>query len=119
VGERLISGEEQFVTSRLAAHGHGAWYAGAVTVRHSIQASRLNRAWLFSRLYWQGVSEAILTARLGQRGRMWAKAARMAAKLVLGVPSLIGAAESEARISRRGGTLFAAGYLRGALAAWR
>jgi glycosyltransferase involved in cell wall biosynthesis len=117
VGERLISGEEQFVTSRLAARGHGAWYDGAITVRHSIQATRLNTAWLFSRLYWQGVSEAILTARLGQRGRMWAKVARMAAKLALGAPSLIGAAKSRAQVSRRGWTLFAAGYLRGALAA--
>jgi glycosyltransferase involved in cell wall biosynthesis len=116
VGEKLISGEEQFVTARLAAAGHGAWYAGGVTVRHSIQAARLDRAWLFSRLYWQGVSEAILTARLGRRGAMWGKAARMAAKLMLGLPTLIGAAEGQPQVSRRGWTLFAAGYVRGAFA---
>jgi glycosyltransferase involved in cell wall biosynthesis len=116
VGEKLISGEEQFVTARLAAAGHGAWYAGGVTVRHSIQATRLNQAWLFSRLYWQGVSEAILTARLGRRGAMWGKAARMAAKLLLGLPALLGQAEGQAQVRRRGWTLFAAGYVRGAFA---
>jgi glycosyltransferase involved in cell wall biosynthesis len=116
VGEKLISGEEQFVVARLAASGHRAYYAGSVTVLHSIQATRLNRRWLFSRLYWQGVSEAILTARLGRRGAMWRKAARMVAKLMLGLPSLVGQAESAAQVRRRGWTLFAAGYVRGAFA---
>lgn len=117
VGETLISGEEQFVAARLAEAGHGAFYAGTVTVRHSIQATRLNRGWLFSRLYWQGVSEAILTARLGRRGAMWRKAVRMAAKLVLGLPSLASRAETADAVRRRGWTLFAAGYVRGAFAA--
>jgi glycosyltransferase involved in cell wall biosynthesis len=119
VGEKLISGEEQFVVARLAAAGHGAFYAGGVVVRHSIQATRLNRAWLFSRLHWQGVSEAILTARLGRRGAMWGKAAKMAAKLLLGLPTLAGKAETTGQVSRRGWTLFAAGYVRGAFASLR
>lgn len=117
VGEKLISGEEQFVVRRLGAAGHGAYYAGSVTVRHAIQAGRMSREWLFARLYWQGVSEAILTTRLGARGAMWRKAARMAAKLALGLPALIGAAESAETVRRRGWTLFAAGYIRGAFAA--
>lgn len=117
MGDRLISGEEQFVVRRLAALGHAAYYAGSVTVVHSIQAARLDRAWLLSRLYWQGVSEAILARRLGLCGEMLAKAARLAAKLLLRAPGFLAGTETKAGVRRRGELLFAAGYLRGALAA--
>ncbi|MCU0983398.1 MAG: glycosyltransferase [Acetobacteraceae bacterium] len=119
VGERLISGEEAFVVRRLAALGHGILYDGRITVRHSIQAKRLTREWLFSRLYWQGVSEAILAARLGQRGAMWGKAVRMVAKVVRSLPLFLRDQDAPETIRRRGWMLFACGYVRGALGAGR
>lgn len=117
VGDRLISGEEAYVIRRLSAAGHAIVYSGSIVVRHSIQAKRLTREWLFSRLYWQGVSEAILAARLGQRGAMWHKAIRMAAKTLRSLPLFLRDQDDPATIRRRGWMLFAAGYVRGALGA--
>lgn len=116
VGEKLISGEEAFVIQRLIGAGHGVLYDGAIVVRHSIQAKRLTREWLFARLYWQGVSEAILARRLGQSGAMWWKALRMAAKAVRSLPVYLKDADDPGAIRRRGWMLFAAGYVRGAFA---
>ncbi len=119
VGDRLISGEEAYVVRRLAQKGHAIFYSGAFVVRHSIQAKRLTRDWLFSRLYWQGVSEAILAARLGQRGAMWGKAIRMCAKTLRSLPLFLRDQDDPATIRRRGWMLFAAGYVRGALGSGR
>jgi glycosyltransferase involved in cell wall biosynthesis len=114
VGDKLISGEEAFVVRRLIAAGLGVRYDGGVTVRHSIQAKRLTREWLFARLHWQGVSEAILARRLGQSGAMWWKALRMAAKAVRSLPLFLRDRDAPATIRRRGWMLYATGYVRGA-----
>lgn len=116
VGEKLISGEEAFAIRRLIAAGHRVLYDGAITVRHSIQARRLTREWLFSRLHWQGVSEAILARRLGQHGAMWWKALRMAAKAARSLPVYLRSADDPGAIRRRGWMLYATGYVRGAFA---
>ncbi|WP_291297973.1 glycosyltransferase family 2 protein [Elioraea sp.] len=116
VGEKLISGEEAFVIRRLIAAGRAVIYDGAITVHHSIQAKRLTREWLYARLYWQGVSEAILARRLGQGGAMWWKAARMAAKAARSLPVYLRGADDPGAIRRRGWMLYATGYVRGAFA---
>ncbi|WP_203074874.1 glycosyltransferase family 2 protein [Falsiroseomonas ponticola] len=112
VGDRLLSGEEEEVLSRLQARGGRVFYDGAVTVRHSIQASRLRPSWLVSRLHWQGATDALRDRRRGWPRR----APGAAAKLLVQAPLLAWPRNSAALVRARCGAAYNLGYLRGALA---
>lgn len=112
IGDRLLSGEEEEVQTRLQARGGRLFYDGGVTVRHSIQASRLRPSWLVSRLHWQGATDA-----MRDRRRSWPRRAPGAvAKLLLQAPLLLWPRNSSALIRARCGAAYNLGYLRGALA---
>ena len=111
VGDRLLSGEEVEVVSRLRALGHGAFYDGAMTVRHSIQQERLRPTWLLSRLLWQGATDALRDRRHGAAKR----APGAAAKLLVQAPLLLWPAHSPSLLRIRCGAAYNLGYLRGTL----
>ena len=59
-GNNLLSNEESLLQYQLVKAGYACIYHPEIIVGHHIQASRLNQAWFTRRLYWQGVSNAIL-----------------------------------------------------------
>ncbi|UHD15870.1 glycosyltransferase family 2 protein [Thiocapsa bogorovii] len=63
-GANLLSNEELLMSKRLRASGPGIYYDPAIAVRHHIAAARLTRGWIIRRVYWQGVSDAIVWRRL-------------------------------------------------------
>jgi glucosyl-dolichyl phosphate glucuronosyltransferase len=111
VGDRLLSGEEVEVVSRLRALGHRAFYDGAITVRHSIQRERLRPAWLLSRLLWQGATDALRDRRRRERDRTLGAALRLAVQ----APLLLWPAASPSLLRARCGAAYNLGYLRGRL----
>lgn len=116
IGKQLLSNEESLVLRRLRAAGGRIAYDPAIAVTHSIQAERLQPAWLLRRQYWQGVSAARLARLLGRRGALWRSAAR---RLVVGL--LFGAllllpANRTVAIRQRAKAAYSWGVLRGLLA---
>lgn len=111
VGDRLLSGEEVEVVTRLRAAGHRAFYDGAAVVRHSIQRERLRPSWLLSRLLWQGATDALRDRRRGGAGRALGAAAR----LLVQAPLLLWPPSSPALLRARCGAAYNLGYLRGRL----
>jgi len=55
-GKNLQSREDTALHRAISEAGHGAWYEPAAAVKHCIPASRLTRAWMRRRLFWEGVS---------------------------------------------------------------
>jgi glycosyltransferase involved in cell wall biosynthesis len=110
VGNRLLSGEEVEVMTRLRERGLGALYDGGVTVFHSIQRERLRPGWLLSRLLWQGATDALRQRSLG-------RTAAAAGKLALQAPLLLWPETSPVFLRARCGAAYNLGYLRGRLSA--
>ncbi len=111
VGNRLLSGEEVEVLDRLCARGGRVFYDGGVTVRHSIQRSRLRPEWLLSRLHWQGATDALRDRKRGGAKR----APGALAKLLVQAPLLLWPRHSPSLLRARCGAAYNLGYLRGAL----
>lgn len=63
-GSNLLSNEELLMSKRLRASGLGIYYDPGIGVRHHIPAARLTRGWIIRRVYWQGVSNALVWRRL-------------------------------------------------------
>lgn len=61
---KLLSNEEILLWHQLKTRGYCCLYHPEVAVRHHIQASRLNQNWFVRRLYWEGVSDALLKVHL-------------------------------------------------------
>lgn len=59
-GNNLLSNEESLLHYQLVKMGYACIYHPEIVVGHHVQASRLNQTWFKRRLYWQGVSNAIL-----------------------------------------------------------
>lgn len=59
-GSNLLSNEEFLVQQQLINRGYSCFYHPEIAVKHHIPASRLNKDFLFSRLYWEGISKAIV-----------------------------------------------------------
>jgi GT2 family glycosyltransferase len=117
VGTKLLSNEESLVLRQLRNRGGTVRYEPAIAVTHSIQAGRLTAAWLLQRLYWQGVSNAVLQRMLGERGRMLAETPRRLAAMLLYSPLLLLPAGSGRLFRPRGKAAYSAGYLRGLFSA--
>ena len=115
VGAKLLSGEEAWVMRLLRAAGHEIHYDPAISVTHSIQASRLTPRWLLQRQFWSGVSEAMVAARLDGRGSASVKGMRMALHAALRAPLALYPTRTPAMIRQRCALAFASGYLRGLL----
>ena len=59
-GTKLLSMEEALVRQRLEASGFQTFYHPEIVVQHHIPAARLTKRWFIRRVYWQGVSNALV-----------------------------------------------------------
>ncbi len=71
IGKSLLSNEESELFARMALAGMKTWYAPDVSVRHRIPDGRLQKEWVKSRYFWQGVSDVALRAVSGSRPDLW------------------------------------------------
>lgn len=118
VGSLLLSDEEVQLAWRLQAAGYSARYDSRLTVRHRIQASRLNPGWLLDRLYWQGVSAVRTRRLLGHPGAVWRELPRRLAVAALCWPLALLPRRSVWLIGARWRLAYATGFIRG-VALWR
>lgn len=65
-GKLLLSNEESRVCSMIEAAGKKIRLASNAIIYHKIPAERLTRKWFYNRLYWQGVSDAIMDISLSK-----------------------------------------------------
>lgn len=91
-GANLLSNEELLMSKRLRASGLAIYYDPTIGVRHHIPAARLTRGWIIRRVYWQGVSNAIVWRRL--------EAADTTRRLKAGVRSLQSILSLAGRLTR-------------------
>jgi glucosyl-dolichyl phosphate glucuronosyltransferase len=63
-GRSLLSNEEILLQRRLLRRGMHMLYDPAIRVRHHVRPECVTRRWLRRRLYWQGISDAILEREL-------------------------------------------------------
>lgn len=116
IGNRLLSNEESLVLRRMEAAGGRIAYDPAIQVTHSIQAERLQPAWLLRRQYWQGVSAARLAALLGQSAAAWKGAPRRLLVGLLFGPLLLLPQGSTTALRQRCKAAYSWGLLRGLIA---
>jgi glycosyltransferase involved in cell wall biosynthesis len=64
VGDRLLSGEELMLLRQLHERGACGYYDEQADVRHHVAANRLNKAWFYRRIYWDGMSSALINIEL-------------------------------------------------------
>ena len=86
-GASLLSNEELLMSKRLRASGLAVYFDPSIGVRHHIPAARLTRGWIIRRVYWQGVSNALVWRRLeaaDTRRRMKAAARSLRSIVSLG-----------------------------------
>lgn len=68
IGSKLLSNGEVLFERRLDEQGYVKWYDPRILVRHHVPATRLTQSWFARRAYWQGVSDALISAEYsGQR----------------------------------------------------
>lgn len=63
-GNKLLSNEEILLWHQLKTKGYYCLYHPEIVIQHHMQASRLNQNWFIRRLYWEGVSAALLKVNL-------------------------------------------------------
>jgi glycosyltransferase involved in cell wall biosynthesis len=117
-GGALLSDEEVQLAWTLQDAGHTALYDSRIVVHHQIQATRLNPAWLLSRLYWQGASTVVTRRLLGASASVWREAARRLAVFLLFAPVALVPPGSAALLALRWRLAYARGFLRAAFG-WR
>jgi len=103
---------------RLQDSGLSARYDSRIVVFHQIQASRLNPAWLLSRLYWQGASTVLTRRLLHEGGAVWRALPRRLLVAALFAPAALWPKASTRFLSVRWRRAYAAGFVRAALG-WR
>jgi glucosyl-dolichyl phosphate glucuronosyltransferase len=79
-GRRLLSGEEPDLTRRLAATGWSIRYEPTAAVVQQVLPERLDRRWLVRRGWAQGISNARLAVRAGDRPGRRARAQQAVAE---------------------------------------
>jgi len=74
-GSRLLSNEEILLQRHMEKRGQAIWYDPEIFVQHHIKAECLRKRWFYKRLFWQGISDAILDYQLsvlhGESWRYW------------------------------------------------
>jgi hypothetical protein len=65
VKSHLLSNEEVLLERKLQNLGFYSFYDPAIEVTHRINAKRLNQEWFYRRVFWQGVSVAVMERHLG------------------------------------------------------
>lgn len=59
-GSNLLSNEEFLIQQQLVDKGYSCFYHPEIAVSHHVPASRLTKDFFISRLYWEGISKAIM-----------------------------------------------------------
>lgn len=59
-GSNLLSNEEFLIQQQLVDKGYSCFYHPEIAVSHHVPASRLTKDFFVSRLYWEGISKAIM-----------------------------------------------------------
>lgn len=59
-GDKLLSNEESLLKQQITERGYDCIYHPEINVWHHIPSFRLNKGWFIRRMYWQGVSDAIV-----------------------------------------------------------
>jgi len=59
-GSKLLSMEEILLQRYLQGKGYSCFYHPEISVQHHILTSRLTKSWFLRRVYWQGVSDAVV-----------------------------------------------------------
>lgn len=120
VGTRLLSSEEILVRQQLEGRGYGCYYHPEIRVWHHVPASRLTKAWLRKRCYWQGVSNALLEKyRDTPSSRTWFISAGREITQLLTSPrrliDLVRPAQEPSAFLRQCGEISRVGYVAGLL----
>jgi glycosyltransferase involved in cell wall biosynthesis len=64
IGDRLLSGEELLLLRQLHDRGERGYYDEQASVRHHVAADRLTKEWFYRRIYWDGMSSALVNIQL-------------------------------------------------------
>ena len=64
IGDRLLSGEEMLLLRQLHARGACGYYDEQASVHHHVAAARLTKEWFYRRIYWDGMSTALINIEL-------------------------------------------------------
>ena len=59
-GNKLLSNEEVMLRRQIEDKGYSSFYHPEIVVWHHVPANRVTKGYLLRRLYWQGVSEAVM-----------------------------------------------------------
>ena len=65
VGNKLLSNGEVLLEQELVRRGYTGYYDPAIAVQHLVPTDRLTQSWFIRRLYWQGVSGALIEVHNG------------------------------------------------------
>lgn len=63
----LLSGEENRLFSQIYKHNGCIIYSPSIIVMHRVPVGRVQKKWILSRLYWQGISDVVLAQLEEQR----------------------------------------------------
>jgi glycosyltransferase involved in cell wall biosynthesis len=114
-GQSLLSDEDVQLAWMLQDAGYSVRYDSRITVRHQIQARRLDPEWLLSRLYWQGASTVLTRRLLLQPERVWRELPRRLLVAALLGPAWLIPRRSTVLLGARWRVAYAAGFIRTAL----
>jgi glycosyltransferase involved in cell wall biosynthesis len=114
----LMSNEEILLEHRIRHRGYDCYYDPAIRIKHWAHASRLRPGWFLSRMFWQGVSDAVTGLSLAPmpfRKRCAAVAGhlrevRFRPRSIVGLVLTFG---MKKRVSNNGNAMWALGYLLG------
>ena len=65
VGTKLLSNGEVLLEQEIVRRGYTGYYDPAIAVKHLVPTTRLTQSWFIRRLYWQGVSGALIEVHNG------------------------------------------------------
>ncbi|MFH1402836.1 MAG: glycosyltransferase family 2 protein [Candidatus Altiarchaeota archaeon] len=66
-GGRLLSCEEEWLNEKIAGDGHQIYYSPDIIMKHHIMPERMTVKWLARRMFWNGVSHAVIQLIKGGR----------------------------------------------------
>ncbi|WP_291297977.1 glycosyltransferase family 2 protein [Elioraea sp.] len=116
-GTSLLSGEEAYAARLLEERGHVVWYDDRMRAAHTIQAPRMQPAWLLRRMSGQGATDALMDRAFSGRGTVLRVVLPHAWKALTHSPLALVPGTTPRFIGRRCGLAYSWGYVRAAPAA--
>lgn len=119
-GGKLLSLEEILLRQQLEDRGYCCFYHPEIAVRHHIPASRLTKGWFVRRVYWGGVSDALI--QIHQKSPSITKRLRMGLSTIRSrllspreLANLVIPTDDPDRFARKCPTIVRIGYVMGLL----